>query len=355
MENGKYTKVKDSDFEAKNEVPIPSKIGIGTASKPPDRTFCESIRIFFYNSENGSFCSRTPKSWCQILLFFLCFYAVLFGLWASWMYAFLMSLPETASGPKYMLEGSLIGTNPGVGLKPGNDMRELQSKPNIRQSFTLHRLASSYDTEIKHRNKEYADRLRLFLDQYSTTSNDRSTEYQKFPLETLGDCWKYPYGYLDDLEPCFILSLNNLELAACCHLKRGFWRKWLANSVWRTLESAESDKNFVWFDCDFRDCKKRNCSSEQNEDFGDIEYFPSNRGISTKYFPYKGVSDLNSTYHSPLVAIKYKPGSAKSVVLECRAFYKGVTHNDRLGHLKGLIQFKVTFQWYKFMLWVVFL
>ena len=113
MENGKYTKVKDSDFEAKNEVPIPSKIGIGTASKPPDRTFCESIRIFFYNSENGSFCSRTPKSWWQILLFFLCFYAVLFGLWASWMYAFLMSLPETASGPKYMLEGSLIGTNPG--------------------------------------------------------------------------------------------------------------------------------------------------------------------------------------------------------------------------------------------------
>ena len=113
MENGKYTKVKDSDFEAKNEVPIPSKIGIGTASKPPDRTFCESIRIFFYNSENGSFCSRTPKSWCQILLFFLCFYAVLFGLWALWMYAFLMSLPETASGPKYMLGGSLIGTNPG--------------------------------------------------------------------------------------------------------------------------------------------------------------------------------------------------------------------------------------------------
>jgi len=210
MENGKYTKVKDSDFEAKNEVPIPSKIGIGTASKPPDRTFCESIRIFFYNSENGSFCSRTPKSWSQILLFFLCFYAVLFGLWASWMYAFLMSLPETASGPKYMLEGSLLGTNPGVGLKPGNDMRELQSKPNIRQSFTLHRLASSYDTEIKHRNKEYADRLKLFLDQYSITSNDRSTEYQKFPLETLGDCWKYPYGYLDDLEPCFILSLNRI-------------------------------------------------------------------------------------------------------------------------------------------------
>jgi len=344
MENGKYTKVKDSDFEAKNEVPIPSKIGIGTASKPPDRTFCESIRIFFYNSENGSFCSRTPKSWCQILLFFLCFYAVLFGLWASWMYAFLMSLPETASGPKYMLEGSLIGTNPGVGLKPGNDMRELQSKPNIRQSFTLHRLASSYDTEIKHRNKEYADRLRLFLDQYSTTSNDRSTEYQKFPLETLGDCWKYPYGYLDDLEPCFILSLNriwNWQPVAISNedFEENDWPIQFEEH-WR----LQSDKNFVWFDCDFRDCKKRNCSSEQNEDFGDIEYFPSNRGISTKYFPYKGVSDLNSTYHSPLVAIKYKPGSAKSVVLECRAFYKGVTHNDRLGHLKGLIQFKVTFQ-----------
>jgi len=347
MESKKYVKVEDSDFDVKNNaaVSVPSTIGIGTASKPPDRTFCESICLFFYNSEKGSFCSRTPKSWCQIFFFYICFYGVLFGLWALGLYLFLLTLPETDSGPKYMLDGSLIGFNPGVGLKPGNDMSELQSKPNIRQSFTLHRLASSYDSVRKHRNKEYADRLKLFLDEYTTTDGDQRSDenYQKFPLETLGECAQYPYGYLDDLSPCFILSLNKIwdwqpVVVSDEDFAESDWPIQFENH-WR----QQSDKDFLWFDCDTLHCRKRNCSSEEMQDSGEIEYFPANRGVSTKYFPFKGVTG-NSTYHSPLVAIKYKPGTADSVVLECRAFYKGVKHNDRLGKLKGLIQFKVIFQ-----------
>lgn len=60
---------------------------------------------------------RTPKSWALITLFYLIYYAFLACFWGLMLFVFFQTLDMNT--PKWVAHESIIGTSPGLGLRPG--------------------------------------------------------------------------------------------------------------------------------------------------------------------------------------------------------------------------------------------
>ena len=96
--------------------PNPQLFGAGNV-KPIKRHGWDRIRYAFHNPEKGEYCSRTPKSWLLIILFYIVFYACLAGIWFGFLQIFFLTLSDDE--PKWQAgKGGLIGKSPGLGLKP---------------------------------------------------------------------------------------------------------------------------------------------------------------------------------------------------------------------------------------------
>merc|ERR1712038_860234 len=97
------------------------KLG-GTAIKPVgwDRTGWEAFQYMLWNPDTGEVLTRTPLSWLKITVFYCIYYSCLAGFWIARMNIFFATLPENMDGPKWQQADSIIGVNPGVGLRPRN-------------------------------------------------------------------------------------------------------------------------------------------------------------------------------------------------------------------------------------------
>ena len=96
--------------------PNPQLFGAGNV-KPIKRHGWDRIRYACHNPEKGEYCSRTPKSWLLIILFYIVFYACLAGIWFGFLQIFFLTLSDDE--PKWQAgKGGLIGKSPGLGLKP---------------------------------------------------------------------------------------------------------------------------------------------------------------------------------------------------------------------------------------------
>merc|ERR1719431_2239194 len=116
-----------------------------------------------YNPDTGENLTRTPLSWLKITGFYIVYYSFLTAFWLGCMNIFFMTLPE--GHPKWMLDESIIGTNPGVGIRPPSTDKRIDSA-----MFQL-KAADSDDipTDAKgegDKNIDYAIRARNFLDSY---------------------------------------------------------------------------------------------------------------------------------------------------------------------------------------------
>ena len=336
------SKSKD-DIDVKGKDQAAARIGLGTARRPPDRTWKEKVQKFFYDPDEGSFLGRTPVSWALITVFFICFYAVVVGLWLGCWFVFLqtMSMEE----PKYTRTSSLISDNPGVGIKPSHEFEELEQHATVRPFFRLSNGSAVLEGET-HRgkdnveNKRCADEIGNLLAKYKKPLVGSKYKHSFNTTESLGECAKPPYGYTKSLEPCFYLTLNKIWNWTFAPIK--FEEDWPSDLKLRFQNAT--DKNQVFFNCD--ELKKRKKGSNATDTTGKIrfKYFPNHGGIPRKYFPYVGNSTKN-IYHQPIVAVKLQfppyDRDNKMHVIECKAYYDKVVHSSQLGRLRGLVQFKV--------------
>ena len=93
----------------------------------------------------------------------------------------------------------IIGSNPGVGLRPANSWDKIDS-----QMFVL----KERDTRRWGGNIEYANRLQDFLRVYETPA---TKPYHTFDLAKLGECGQFPYGFVGyEVSPCIFLKLNKI-------------------------------------------------------------------------------------------------------------------------------------------------
>ncbi|KOB73526.1 putative Sodium/potassium-transporting ATPase subunit beta-2 [Operophtera brumata] len=84
--------------------------------KEPELSGAQKVKRFLYNPKTKQICGRTTGSWSKICLFYFIFYLALAILVAICMWTFLQLLD--ARQPKWQLDSSIIGTNPGLGFRP---------------------------------------------------------------------------------------------------------------------------------------------------------------------------------------------------------------------------------------------
>jgi len=330
----------------------------GTAIKPVgwDRTGFEAFKYMLWNPDTGEVLTRTPASWLKIILFYCVYYSLLTGFWLACMYVFFMTVPN--EHPKWRLEESIIGTNPGVGIRPSNTEKLVDSSMFVLKASATSTKPTAPGNGEGDKNIDYAIRTRNFMEQYADTEGlktcgdgEDGEEADRrsciFDISVLDECAEFPYGYIAGgnsselggsafAEPCIFVKFNKIFNWVPQPIDSDNIEETLAESKYDkmsdTLKSKiikSADRNFIWIDCFGR--------YAADQEVFNFEYFPHNQGIPTKYFPYRGGS-----YHAPLVALKLKENQASWGQLqhiECRAWFEGVEHSTR--DKAGLVQFEV--------------
>jgi len=357
-----------------------------TAIKPVgwDRTGCEAFQYFLYNPETGEILSRTPISWLKIIVFYCIYYSCLAAFWIGCLHIFFLTVPD--AHPRWTLDASIIGSNPGVGLRPSSSDERIDSS-----MFQLE-IGSTDDKPTNEegegdKNVDYAKRAEKFLAQYSNTSGLVNCPDNKRPMPMpagahgcifdtaeLGSCENEPYGYIVPkaplgaqsgynpgfVKPCLFLKLNKIfgweptpvtcTDESCANLQDEKYKKMtggLKNTIARNFQANDTDYVYI-------DCFGRYAADQEALDMG-LKYFPENQGLPTSFFPYTG-----GNYHAPLVAIQVDLGNPRAtcsstdsrpylasscgqlVHIECRAWYDGVEHSTK--DKAGLVQFEVHLQ-----------
>jgi len=339
----------------KAAVALPTQALGGTAIKPEgwDRTGWESFKYTLYDPKAGTILTRTPLSWLKITVFYCIYYSCLAGFWTACLYIFFATLPHEKFGPRWTMDESLIGVNPGVGIRPRNADKLIDS-----QMFVL--LDGDDNARPSERlgegivNADYAARTKLFLEEYKNIKM-HDKRYQTFSVEDeLGECGKFPYGYVVQNKTQEDFDNGRHVVAPCIFVKLNSIWDWKPKEYRLRKDTPASFKQFFESDAAkgkkgpsvFIDCNGRYAADQEALADGGLEYFPKSRAIPISYFPYRGKTRdpvtgvVTLTYHSPLVAVKVRPKTPGQMVhIECRAYYEGVKQITKTK--EGLVQFEV--------------
>ena len=143
-------------------------------------------------------------------------------------------------------------------------------------------------------------------------------------MKTLGDCAKYPYGFLDAvnkaIKPCIFLKLNKVIGWVPKPITLDGKNSETLPPAFKKHVEGQNDKNQVFVDCQ----GKTGLDKELVED--GITIWPVSRGFPFKYFPFTGYKGKARTgYHSPLVAVQFDGNKFEKVgqvvTVECTAYY----------------------------------
>jgi len=317
----------------------------GTAIKPEgwDRSGWEALRYTLYDPSKGTILTRTPLSWIKIILFYCVYYTCLAGFWVACLNIFFLTLPENS--PKWTLDGSIIGSNPGVGIRPKNSDERIDSSIFYLNSTDADATPSKDGEGDK--NVDYAKRMEMYMEQYANKTglvectDDNKDKHGQclFDLSELQECQSFPYGFdpipMGDesgrmtVKPCVFLKLNKIynwrPVAITAETVDKPEYESMSEGLKDIIRASTSDN--IYFDCMGR--------YPADKDSVSLKFYPENQAIPAKYFPYTG-----GNYQSPMVALQVESLSVGQLLhLECRAWYEGVVHSTK--DKTGLVQFEV--------------
>jgi len=271
----------------------------GKKDKGPIRelTFGEWICQTIYNPETGAVLTRTPKSWAQILLFFICLYTGIACFCAGMMAVFFTAFIDDFA-PVLTGSYSEIKQNPSMGFQPMIEHTEAlihYEKSNATQVkfFTdamddfLKTAQAPERTKTAMNAKNYFEpdmtKLenctgKLSTDRTGLTQKSKPCAYslkeQKGLLEA---CREGDYGYSAGT-PCVIIKMNRVM-------------EWMPE-----LKDGEAGDE-IEIECDGEHLADK-------DNIGTIKYFPESANgkgsIKNYYFPYLG----NRDFMSPLIFVK---------------------------------------------------
>ncbi|XP_055682368.1 sodium/potassium-transporting ATPase subunit beta-2-like [Lutzomyia longipalpis] len=299
--------------------------------KPQDKF---SLGKFLYNSENGTIMSRTPKDWGKLLIFYAIFYTVLAALFAICLQGLFYTI--TKEYPKWQMERSLIGTNPGVGFRPISE--------DTAQGSLIWFKASDPDS-IRPWTKLLDDYLAPYQNKSLLPGGGKNQEMCDFdsPPKPGRVCavevskWEHcnaenDYGYSKS-SPCIFVKLNRIF-----NWVPDFYDDVndLPDDMPEELKSHiaqldASKRKQVWISC-------RGEHPSDREAIGPIKYIPSH-GMASYYYPFTNIPG----YLSPIIAVHLeRPALNRLINIECRAWAKNIQYQggrDRSGsvHLELMI------------------
>uniref|UniRef100_A0A182Q2J7 Sodium/potassium-transporting ATPase subunit beta n=1 Tax=Anopheles farauti TaxID=69004 RepID=A0A182Q2J7_9DIPT len=296
----------------------------------PTKPEKQTLGQYLYNTQDGKILGRTATNWAQLLLFYTCFYIVLAALFAICMQGLLVTLNHQY--PKWQLDESRIGTNPGLSFRPQPE--DAEGLPSIQYVAANKTSVNEWVSLLDGFLAPYADHTLLpgggknqqICDFNSPPANGKVCA---FDVKSLGPCSVGSgYGY-NNSAPCFFVKLNRIyswfpEFYEDMDDLPADMPDDLVSHI-KSLPIA--DRRQVWVTC------KELTNTEENL-LGPIEYYPS-RGIPFYYYPYVNIDG----YLSPLVAVHLaRPQPKTSISIECRAWAKNIIYRggnrDRRGSLQ---------------------
>lgn len=289
----------------------------------------ETFKEMIYNQETGSILGRTGAEWGKLLIFYTIFYAILAIMFAICMQGLLASISDDR--PTYVLDRSLIGTNPGLGYRPLANLTELGS--------VVH-----YNSKRPDEIKFWTDHLDEFLATYSNKSGGSNEKICDFDtklnrgdvcavtLENFGPCNRnQSYGY-DRSKPCFFLKLNKImEWVPEYYEDVNDLPEDMPEDLKTYVKSIPAkERKQIWVSC-------QGHHPNDMEIIGPVSYYPG-RGFAGYYYPYTN----QPGYLSPIVAVQLeRPTLNQMVHIECRAWAKNIIYDGSLRDRQGSVLFEV--------------
>ncbi|KAM8715491.1 hypothetical protein ACLKA7_002529 [Drosophila subpalustris] len=284
------------------------------------QTFSEML----YDPQDGTILGRTPKSWGQLFVFYSIFYIILAILFSICMLAMLSTV--NVDQPKWQLEESLIGTNPGLGVRPISEETERGS-------------VIEFDKKKPAEIDYWTGLIYDYLKDYNSTEGrkmkhcDFNQTHNKqdvcFVDETqFGPCTAAnKYGY-NQGKPCVFLKLN--KIYGWVPQVYDAATPNMPEDLQQTINNSKvEERQKIWVSCNGHYGKDK-------EQFQNISYYPS-QGIPSYYYPYL----KQPGYLSPLVAVQFHDPPIGSLMdVECRAWAKNIIYSGSLRDRKGSVTFQ---------------
>lgn len=322
--------------------PAPAVLG-GTAIKPVERKGFDACRYFCYDPTKGTVMGRTGKSWGLITAFYIVYYLCLIAFWSLMMYIFLLTINDDS--PKWQTDESLIGSSPGLGLRPA------QPSDTIDSSMIIFNKDSKEGSENVPGWGLWYNETRTFLNKYdpkgkarsegklkrcspsNPSTADKACEFSKAHLSV---CGRDNFGY-DQGKPCLFFKLNKIyglvndpyDGTVKKDLGQAFPDDFPEELKAHVLSKGTVNKNQVWINC-------RGENPADLEAMGNVTYYPKSQGIPGYYFPYL----KQEGYESPVVAVKFEnPALGQLIHIECRAWANNIDYNRM--HRVGMVHFEL--------------
>jgi len=312
---------------------------------------------FIYDSEEGTFFGRTGTSWFKIIVFYIIFYAFLAGFFCLNYYIFSRTLNEDS--PKWTLDQSLIGSNPGIGFRPMPDQNA-----NAESTLIWYRAGNPADAKF------WWSQLDTVVGQSVLPPNtpgtkvcndhgESATETSACLLDLSGlryCTYQNQFGYMEGGKPCVLIKLNkiygwkpepfgvkdgkydsetlnaDLDDKVDNHDMPASLREFIKQQVNGAGGNEVNILNTVWISC-----LGESVGDRENLPEGHITYEPK-RGIPGYYFPYHN----QKNYKSPFIMVNFEiPKTSKNLLvnIECRAWAKNMKY-DRTARL-GSVHFEL--------------
>lgn len=291
----------------------------------------QTLGQFFYDSKTGKLLGRTAKNWGQLCLFYTIFMSVLAALFAICMQVLFATLNHQY--PKWQLDESLIGTNPGLGFRP--------MPATVQEGAMIH-----YKAANKTAVNEWVSRINDFLEPYRDqtllpgggknqvicdfTSPPSKGNVCAFDVSKLGPCNKEEGYSYNKSAPCIFIKLNRIygwvpEVYDDVNdLPEGM----PTDLVDHIKSLPETDRKQIWVSCN-------GMSPADVEALGPVEFLPQ-RGLPAYYYPYTN----KPGYLSPLVAVQFaRPTVKQNVNIECRVWAKNIIYRGGLRDRQGSVSF----------------
>ncbi|XP_029282681.1 sodium/potassium-transporting ATPase subunit beta-3-like [Cottoperca gobio] len=259
----------------------------------------ESWKDCMYNPRTGEFMGRTARSWGQILLFYLVFYAFLAGMFCLTMWVMLQTLDENI--PRYQDRVA----SPGLVIRPHTaEISFNRSEPTNYNQYIqqLQDLLQNYNDSVQERNDL------CLVGEYTEQDDEPIKKVCQFKRSTLRQCSGLSdtsFGFAEG-KPCILIKMN------------------------RVIGLKPQGDPYI------------NCTAKRDS-LLQIKYFPSEGRLDKMFFPYYG-KKAHPEYVQPLVAVQLllsEEDFSMEHTVECKVEGSDLLNNDERDKFLGRVTFRV--------------